>query len=92
MDAIRSKKIEEIKKQRQDAKLRGVQINETEERDKAKQALCASFWEVTAGKFDALVRLERQAVEEEAAAALPKLLPSTGRLPERGFSKRVEEE
>lgn len=34
LDAIRQKKIDEIKKTRQDAKLRGVQINETEERDK----------------------------------------------------------
>ena len=34
MDNIREKKIEQIKQKRQDAKLRGVQINETEERDK----------------------------------------------------------
>lgn len=41
MDAIRQKKIDDIKKARQDAKLRGVQINETEERDKK---FAAKYW------------------------------------------------
>jgi len=34
MDSIRERKIDQIKQQRQDARLKGVQINETEERDK----------------------------------------------------------
>jgi len=65
---------------------------DAEERDKAKLLLASSFWDMATDKFDSLVRVERLAVEEEAAAALPKLLPPSGKLPERGFKKRVEEE
>jgi len=34
VEEMRSKKIEELKQKRQDSKMKGVQINETEERDK----------------------------------------------------------
>ena len=46
---------------------------ETEEREKAKNLLASSFWEVAADKFETLVRLERVAVEEEAALARLKI-------------------
>ena len=61
VDAARQKKIEEIKKQRQDAKLRGVQINETEERDKK---FAQKYWVKdlpyqynSAKQFDALMSM-----------------------------------
>ena len=79
------------------AALLSAYVNETkgyelEERDKAKALLASAFWEFAQDQFDALVRVERKAVEDEAALALPKLLPQGGRLPENGFAKKVEEE
>ena len=65
---------------------------DADERDKAKALLATAFWERALDKFEALVRVERQAVEEEAAIALPNLLPQSGRLPERGFARKVEAE
>ena len=61
LDSVRQKKIEEIKKQRQDARLRGVQINETEERDKK---FAQKYWVKdlpyqfsSAKQFDALMSM-----------------------------------
>lgn len=61
MDAARQRRIDEIKKQRQDAKLQGVQINETEERDKK---FAQKYWVKelphqysSAKQFDALMSM-----------------------------------
>ena len=61
VDAIRQRKIDEIKKGRQDARLKGVQINETEERDKK---FAQKYWVkdlpynfASAKQFDALMSM-----------------------------------
>ena len=61
LDQIRQRKIEELKKQRQDNRLKGVQINETEERDKK---FAQKYWVKdlpyqysSAKQFDALMSM-----------------------------------